>query len=120
MKIARERFQGLVEEAVAALPPFFKEKIENVAIVVEDRPSPELADEHPDELLLGLYQGVPRSARSVWSDYHYPDMISIYQGNIEAICHNEQEIVEQVRQTVMHEIGHYFGFGEEALRAMGL
>lgn len=118
--MSAERFNQLVEQAVAALPPFFKEKLENVAIVVEEGPPPELADEHPDELLLGLYQGVPRSARSVWNNYPYPDMISIYQRNIEAICRTDAEIVEQVRQTVMHEIGHYFGFGEEALRQMGL
>lgn len=120
MQISTERFNQLVEEAVAVLPPFFKEKLENVAIVVEERPAPELEDDHPDELLLGLYQGVPRSKRSVWGNYPYPDMISIYQRNIETICRSEQEIVEQVRQTVMHEIGHYFGFGEEALREMGL
>jgi len=115
-----ERFTELAQQAVAALPPFFQEKLENVAIIVEDLPSPELAAEHPGQLLLGLYQGVPRSQRSVWNSYPYPDVISIYQRNIEAICHSEQQIMQQVRQTVMHEIGHYFGFDEAGVRRIGL
>ena len=70
--------------------------------------------------MLGLYQGVPIPERTVWASHPYPDMISIYQRNIEYIARSHNEIVEQVRKTVMHEIGHYFGFGEAELADMGL
>ncbi|OGF53316.1 MAG: hypothetical protein A2Z21_10645 [Candidatus Fraserbacteria bacterium RBG_16_55_9] len=116
----RERFQELVEQAVVDLPEFFKEKLENIAIVIEDHPPLDVASHYPGALLLGLYRGVPLPERSVWSLHPYPDVISIYQRNIERICHSEQQIVQQVRETVMHEIGHYFGMDEEQLRELGL
>ena len=116
----RERFQELVEQAVTDLPGFFQEKLENIAIVIEDYPPPDVASRYPDGLLLGLYRGVPLTERSIWSFHPYPDVISIYQRNIERLCHTDQEIVQQVRQTVMHEIGHYFGMDEEQLRELGL
>jgi predicted Zn-dependent protease with MMP-like domain len=116
----REEFQRLVEEAVADLPRFFQEKLENIAIVIEDVPAPELAEHGRGELLLGLYRGVPLPQRSVWSFHPYPDIIHIFQRNIERICRTEEEIIEQVRQTVMHEIGHHFGMDEEQLRELGL
>ena len=116
----RDRFETLVEQAVRELPPFFQEKLENLAIVVEDVPPPDIQAQFPNQVLLGLYQGVPAPDRSVWSHHPYPDMISIYQRNIEYVCSSEAEIVQQVRQTVMHEIGHYFGFNEEELEDMGL
>ncbi len=82
-------------------------------IVIEDEPDP------PDDSLLGLYQGVPLTERSVFSDHIEPDIIYIFQKNIEAIAHNDpHEIRRQVRITVMHEIGHYFGLDEEQLAAL--
>ena len=120
MWVSRERFQELVERAIEELPEFFKEKLENIAIVIEDVPPPDIQAKYPGQMLLGLYQGVPLTERSVWSQYPYPDVISIYQRNIEAICRSEEEIVQQVRETVMHEIGHYFGMDEEKLRRLGL
>lgn len=116
----RKDFEALVEEAVSDLPQFFQEKLENIAIIVEDLPPAEIQEKYPGQVLLGLYQGVPKPERSVWSYQPYPDMISIYQRNIEYIARSHQEIVDQVRKTVMHEIGHYFGFGEEELEDMGL
>lgn len=119
MWVSRKRFEELVERAVEELPEFFKEKLENVAIVIEDVPPPEVQRElGPD--ILGLYQGVPLPERSVWSQYPYPDVIAIYQRNIEAICRSEAEIIQQIKETVMHEIGHYFGLDEEKLRELGL
>ena len=78
----RERFEQLVEEAVRDLPAFFQERLENLAIVVEDVPPPDVQAQFPGQVLLGLYQGVPVPERSVWSEHPYPDMISIYQRNI--------------------------------------
>jgi len=116
----RNRFEQLVEEAVRELPPFFQEKMENLAIVVEDDPPPDIQAKFPGQMLLGLYQGVPMPNRSVWAEHMYPDMISIYQRNIEQICRTDSEVVAQVKKTVMHEIGHYFGFDEDELADMGL
>ena len=116
----RERFQELVEQAVQDLPQFFKEKLENIAIVIEDFPSSDVASKYPGQLVLGLYRGIPLIERSVWSFHPYPDVISIYQKNIERVCAADEEIVQQVRETVMHEIGHYFGMNEEELRELGL
>jgi predicted Zn-dependent protease with MMP-like domain len=111
--VDRAAFEKLVWQAVESLPRFFKERLQNVMIVIEDEPDP------PDGSLLGLYQGVPLTERSVFSDHIEPDIIYIFQKNIEAIAHNDpQEICRQVRITVMHEIGHYFGLDEEQLAAL--
>lgn len=109
----RAAFERLVWQAVESLPRFFKERLQNVIIVIEDKPDP------PDDSLLGLYQGVPLTERSVFSDHIEPDIIYIFQKNIEAVAHHDpQEIRRQVRLTVMHEIGHYFGLDEEQLAAL--
>ena len=115
----RKRFEELVAEAIDGLPDDFRLRLENIAIVVEDEPPPDIQSKYDRRLLLGLYTGVPLSERSVWSNYPLPDFIAIYQGNIERICRTERQIVEQVRKTVMHEIGHYFGMDEEDLRNSG-
>ena len=116
----REQFEQLVEQAVKDLPKFFQEKLENLAIVVEDVPPPDIQDKFPGSVILGLYQGIPLPDRSVFYSHPYPDVISIYQRNIEYMCRTEQEIVDQVKKTVMHEIGHYFGFDEAKLHELGL
>ncbi|MFQ6116852.1 MAG: metallopeptidase family protein [Candidatus Bipolaricaulia bacterium] len=113
----RARFEELVGEAVAGLPKFFKERLENVAIIVEDWPGPEVQGRFRGRVL-GLYHGVPRPQRSVWAQYPSPDMIYIYRKNIEAICRTEEEIKAQVRETVIHEIGHYFGLTDERIREL--
>lgn len=111
----KEKFEALVWEAIEELPPFFKQKLENVAIVVKDYPGPEAEDRFEGKMLLGLYQGVPVSERSVWAVYPYPDVIYIYQANIEAICRTPEEIRKQILETVIHEIGHYFGLSDEEM-----
>lgn len=116
----RQRFEGLVEEALDQLPEFFRSKLQNLAVIVEDAPPPDVVDDMGDDQMLGLYQGIPLPERSVWDDYPYPDVISIYQRNIEAIARTDQAIIEEVRITVMHEIGHYFGMDEDDLAKLGL
>jgi predicted Zn-dependent protease with MMP-like domain len=116
----REAFDRLVHEAVADLPAFFRQKLENVAMIVEDEPSPELAAQYPGRLLLGLYRGVHPQNRSVWNLKLSPDLIYIFQRNIERVARTEEAIRQQVRKTVMHEIGHYFGLDEAELRRLGL
>lgn len=111
----RARFEALVGEAVAGLPRFFRDRLENVAIIVEDYPGPETGGRFRRRSILGLYHGVPQPARTVWAQYPFPDQIYIYQKNIEALCRTEEEIREQVRETVIHEIGHYFGLTDEEI-----
>jgi len=114
----REYFEQLVEEALAGLPEQFRAKLRNIAVIIQSRPprsrkrrkSPQTAG-----LLLGIFQGVPLTQKSVFAPTP-PDRIVLYQANIEAICRSDAEIKEQVRLTVLHEIGHYFGLDEERLK----
>lgn len=108
----RERFEKLVEQAFKRLPPVFRRKLTNVAIIVEDLPPRGTGQEG---LLLGLFHGIPRTEKSVFQAT-LPDRIYIYEKNIEAICRTEEQIRRQIRDTLLHEVGHYFGLSEEALR----
>ncbi|MEX2007629.1 MAG: metallopeptidase family protein [Candidatus Levyibacteriota bacterium] len=112
-------FRKLVEEAIDSLPPEFAEKLNNVAIVVEDDPSLaqllQLGLTRQD-LLFGLYHGVPQTKRGFYSGV-LPDKITIFKNSIEAVAETDDEIKAQVRETVMHEIGHHFGLSDEDLRA---
>lgn len=114
MRISLARFRRLVAEALDELPAEFHRRIENVQVVVQSLPSRQLKDRHSG-LLLGLYHGIPLSQRSIMASGELPDMIFIFQRNIERICSSEEEIRTQVRDTVMHEIGHHFGLSEEEL-----
>ncbi len=111
----RERFVDLVEEVLDALPEQFRERIQNLAVMVEDRPAENIAQSRKG-LVLGVYQGVPATQKSVFDMSYGPDRIVIYQKNIEAVCSTEAEIRHEVRQTVLHELGHYFGMDEEQLK----
>jgi predicted Zn-dependent protease with MMP-like domain len=113
----RAKFEELVGEAVAGLPKFFGERLENIAIIVEDYPGPEVRGRFRGRVL-GLYHGVPRPKRTVWAQYPSPDLIYIYQRNIEAICRTAEEIKAQVRETVIHEIGHYFGLTDTEMERL--
>jgi predicted Zn-dependent protease with MMP-like domain len=108
----RTKFVALVAQALDSLPKAFREKLTNVAIMVEDLP-PEGA-EWPG-LLLGLFHGIPRTEKSVFFS-SLPDRIFLYQRNIEAACANEEEVRQQIRATLLHEVGHYFGLSEDELR----
>ena len=118
----RRFFERLVIEAVDTLPPDLKEQLENVAILVEeDSPRAEEGPERPeytDQELLGLYHGVSRKERGFWYGNTLPDRIIIYRKPLERISRNIEELRENVRETVVHEVGHYFGFDEEELEAL--
>jgi predicted Zn-dependent protease with MMP-like domain len=109
--VPRERFEQLVADALDGIPEELGEYMQNVAVFVEERP--------PDPHLLGLYQGVPLTARGISYSGTMPDRISIYRPTICAICNTEDEVVEQVRRTVIHEVGHHFGIGDRRLRELG-
>jgi len=122
MRLPREEFERLVAEAIDGLPAEFAEKLDNVEFVVEDYPRPEDYGERgvePGALLLGLYQGVPLIERSPFATTLMPDQITIFQGNIERICRTREEIVHEVRRTVLHEIAHHFGISDARLRESG-
>jgi predicted Zn-dependent protease with MMP-like domain len=119
MKVSEEEFEGLVAEAISSLPENFKEKMENIAIAIEDFPSQELLIEMKIKSpysLLGLYRGVPYPRRGIWYRNVLPDKIVIFKKPIEVRCRNREDIKESVRRVVIHEIGHYFGLNEADLR----
>jgi len=118
MTVERARFEELVWQAIESLPVFFKDRLQSVMIVIQDQPDPKLTEE-PDSALLGLYHGVPLTERSVFAERFEPDVIYIFQKNIEAIANgDEDEIRRQVRITVIHEIGHHFGLDEDQLAVL--
>lgn len=112
----RKKFEGLVEEAVAALPRSFRKRIENLAVLVEERPPRRRSSRGSPRTLLGLYHGVPLKDRGSYYGNIPPDVIVIYQEPIERLSASDDEIRERVREVVLHEIGHYFGLSEKELR----
>ncbi|KAA0239893.1 MAG: metallopeptidase family protein [Dehalococcoidia bacterium] len=119
----RSHFRRLVRDAVASLPHELLGRVHNVDIVIERRPSAmdrKMAGIGPGRLLLGLYHGVPLTHRGENYNLVPPDKISIYQEPIEAICATDEEVRDQVRKTVLHELAHYFGIDDDRLEELGL
>ena len=106
-----ERFEEMVVAAIDGLPEQLGEMMRNVAVTVEHGPGP--------RGLLGLYQGVPLTSRTTQYAGVLPDRIIIYRQAICAICRTEDEVADQVRRTVIHEVAHHFGIGDERLRELG-
>jgi predicted Zn-dependent protease with MMP-like domain len=113
-------FYKLVERALDGLPPELSRLLDNVAIVVDDWPeySTPLVSSGPGETLYGLYEGVPLTERGAGYYGVLPDKITIFRGPLERDFETT-ELEEQVRITVVHEIAHHFGFGEESLEELG-
>ncbi len=114
----RRRFEALVERALRRLPRPFKDKLANIVVVVEDWADDETLDEmgiEPPDTLYGLYRGVDITHRDSTYGNVLPDTITIYQGPIEEDAADEAEMAEIVRETVMHELGHYFGLDDDEL-----
>ena len=114
----REHFVKVVEESLDSLPQEFRSRIPNVAVLVEDMPpnQPSPQSRQQRRLLLGLFHGVPTTKKSIFDLPTGPDHIVLYQKNIEAVCSSEAEVCEQIRLTVIHELGHYFGMDENQLK----
>lgn len=117
--VSRRTFEKMVKEAIETIPPAMKERLENVAFLVQKNPSDLPQEwEEEDQGLLGLYHGVSRKDRGVSYGNVLPDRIVIYQRPLEKISSNLEELKENIRQTVIHEVGHYFGFDEDELRQL--
>jgi len=117
--LGREEFEKIVEEGIKAIPERFLRKLDNVAIVVQDEPTPEQKKKlnlRPNWTLFGLYEGVPQIKRGVNYGAVLPDRITIFQKPIEAMAADEKGIIEMVKNTVWHEIAHHFGMDEARVR----
>jgi predicted Zn-dependent protease with MMP-like domain len=114
--LEREQFAKVMQEVVDSLPEEFRDRIRNVAVLVQDFPPGQSPSSHPKKFLLGLFHGVPMTRKSVFDLSTGPDYVVLYQKNIEAVCSTEAEVREQIRRTVIHEFGHYFGMDEEQLK----
>jgi predicted Zn-dependent protease with MMP-like domain len=120
--VSKQRFAELVEEALRELPDPFAQHLEEVSVEIKDRPTEkQLKDQglEEDELLLGLYVGHPMTQRSVEYSGMLPDAIYVFQEDVELVSRSEKDLIQQVRITVLHEIGHHFGMDENDLDELG-
>src|SRR5437773_6937539 len=116
--MTRQEFERLVFTALRKLPHPFRDKLQNVAVVVEDWADDETLEDlgiEPPDTLYGLYRGVDLTRRDSSYGNVLPDTVTIYQGPIEEDCVDEEEMAELVRETVVHELGHYFGLDDETM-----
>jgi predicted Zn-dependent protease with MMP-like domain len=122
MRLSRAEFERLVERALAEIPEPFASRLAEVAIDVEPMPDArtcrEMDVDDPTELL-GLYFGVPLTERTLDDPPAMGDRITLYQRNIERDCESWEEVVEEIRTTVLHEVGHHFGLDEDDLTELG-
>lgn len=115
-------FDRLIFDAINELPENLKKYLSNISIVVQDKPDSRIIEKlrlKSNTRLLGLFEGIPLSRRSVWHSGSIPERITIYQKNIEAYCHSEEEIKRRVKNVVRHEVAHFFGFTEKEIRDKG-
>ncbi|MDR4503576.1 MAG: metallopeptidase family protein [Candidatus Scalindua sp.] len=115
-------FDRLVVASINELPQDIRTRLEDVSIVVEEIPNPFVLGRlklKSNRLLLGLFQGVPLNRKSVWHATTMPEKITLYQKNIESICHSEEDIKHRIKKVVRHEVAHFVGFTEEQIRGMG-
>ena len=113
MEVSDDEFEGLVTEALDGIPPELASLIDNVVVLIEPEPPPE----DPD--LLGVYDGVPLTERDSTYTFLPPDRILVYRGPLLRMCESTEELVEEVRITVVHEVAHHFGIDDEALHDLG-
>ncbi len=116
IRISGREFEQLVEQALGELPERFAALLQNVAVVVEEEPTDEdldVMDEDANELL-GIYRGVPMTERH-YDSLHLPDQIAIFRGPILRVARSRSDAMHEIRDTVIHELGHYFGLDDEEM-----
>ena len=120
--MTRDAFRALVEDAIDTIPRRFARQVRNLAIVLEDEPSATLLEEmavEPPDILLGLYEGTPLPERGFGYGNQLPDRITLFQATIEDDCEgDEDEIIVAIGETLIHELGHYFGMTEDQIMAI--
>jgi predicted Zn-dependent protease with MMP-like domain len=120
--MSRDEFKSLVEEAIDTIPRRFARHVRNLAVVIEDEPSEALRGElemDPDDTLLGLYQGTPLTERGSGYGNQLPDLITLFQRPIEEAGEGDEDaIVGEIGETLIHELGHYFGMSEDEIMAI--
>jgi predicted Zn-dependent protease with MMP-like domain len=117
-----QQFDKLVARAIDSLPAEFRERLENVDIVVADMPTRAQMKNlkgKRGEMLLGLYEGVPLTERTHGYGFVTPDKITIFQKPIEAVCRNDTQVVDEIQRVVRHEIAHHFGISDDRLEELG-
>ena len=117
--MTRDEFAALIEEALTLIPEQFREAMRNIAIIVEEFPPQQILEEmeiEPPDTLYGLYLGTPITERQWGDGNREPDQIVLYQGPLEEDAVNEDDLVAMVAETLIHEIGHYFGMSEEEIQ----
>jgi predicted Zn-dependent protease with MMP-like domain len=118
VKLTRRQFESLVDRSLARLPRRFREKLENIAVVVEDWADEATLTEmgiEPPDTLYGLYRGTDLTRRDSFYGGVLPDVVTIYQGPIQEDCETVEEMEDVVADTVVHELGHYFGLDDDRL-----
>ena len=114
----RKEFERHVADALATIPRRFRDAMQNIAIVVEDEPSADLLREmeiEPPDTLFGLYQGTPLTDRAWAFGNTLPDQILLFQGPHEREAEDDEDLIASIAETLIHEIGHYFGLSEEEI-----
>ena len=122
VQVTKEEFEEIVEKALVGLPDEYAAFLEEVPVEVHMRPSRKLLRElgmEEDQLLMGLYRGHPMTERSVEDPTRMPDVIYIFQEDHELVCRSREQLMTEVRKTVLHEIGHHFGLTEADLDRLG-
>lgn len=120
--VGKAEFERLVEAAIATLPPMVAEHLERVPIEIRDRPTPKQLKSvglGKRDLLLGLYVGTSLADQSVQHDYELPSVIFLFQEDLELVSDTPEQLQEEIRTTVLHEVGHHFGLDEDQLDALG-
>jgi len=120
--ISRDRFESLVRRAISELPDNFRARLDNVDIIVDDIASIDqlIGTGIESEMdLLGLYEGIPLTARYGY-DMIIPDKITIFQKAVESACASQEQITEEIKVTVLHEIAHHFGIDDSTLEQIGI
>ena len=118
--LSAEEFESVAAAALDELPQDLLDELGGVAILIEDRPTPEMVADGLDPRILGLYHGVPMNRRSASFGAPYADTIHLFRANLERVCATHAALAEHIRITVLHETAHFFGYSEGQLRSMGL
>lgn len=116
-----KQFEALVNKALDTIPPLYQKNLNNVAITIEDEPTPAQRDKlklRCDETLFGLYEGIPLTQRGAGYNLVIPDRITIFKLPMVNVSRNMNELAEQVRHTLWHEIAHYYGLNHEKIHKL--